>query len=302
MKNRPKTVLFIKVIIGVLIFAALNVICLKAFNSGLKQYYCLYPADILVIGHSMSEMAIDRDLLEEQTGHSVAKYCMNGTSIPDRLIMIQHYIEAVGQKPKAVLYDIGPRSFSGDIAFNSHALFYPFIDESPAVNRYVHANTTRKEYYLKKIIPLARFDDTRIGAVIRGYRHDWKNRSLKRFDPEVFKQQLAQGNYWKTEFNPERQKIFEKTLDFLETQNIHLFLLHLPNVDLLNNAEKEKNDEVLDYIEMIAAKHPNVTIIDANSPFQSHYELFADPIHLNPTGQREITMFLANMISLPSPQ
>ncbi len=247
----------------------------------------------------MSEMAIDRDLLEKQTGHSIAKYCMNGTSIPDRLVMIRHYIESTGHKPKAILYDIGPRSFSRGLAVNSHALFYPFINESPAVAAYVRSNASFKEYAMKTLVPLARYDDTRLGAVIRGYRHDWKNRSVKQLNIEHFKQQIAKGTFWKVQLNPDKQAIFEETLDFLKAQDIHLFLLYLPNVDLLNNAEPEKSTEALNYIKETVLHYSNVTFIDANSPFESRYELFIDPLHLNPKGQLEVTTFLANKIDFP---
>ena len=55
------------------LFATLTLIVNAILQTGLKRYYCLYPADVLVIGHSMSEMGIDRDLLEEELGQSVAK-------------------------------------------------------------------------------------------------------------------------------------------------------------------------------------------------------------------------------------
>ncbi len=299
MSTATKVSLIKKCFAGLLVFVIVNILCLKLFNHGFKQYYCLWPADLLVIGHSMSEMAIDRDLLEKQTGHSVAKYCMNGTSIPDRLVMIRHYIESTGHKPKAILYDIGPRSFSGGLAVNSHALFYPFINESPTVAKYVRSNATAKDYYLKMLVPLARYDDTRIGAVIRGYRHDWKNRSVKQFNIEHFKRQLSKGSFWKIELDPDTQTVFEETLDFLEAQDIRLFLLHLPNVDLLNNAEPEKTVEAISYIKKAISRHPNVTFIDANSAFESRHELFIDPLHLNPHGQQEVTTFLANKIAFP---
>ena len=282
-----------------MIFSIINILCLKLFNHGLKQYYCLWPADILIIGHSMSEMAIDRDLLEELSGHSVAKYCMNGTSIPDRLVMIRHYIESTGHKPKVILYDIGPRSFSDGLAFNSHALFYPFMNESPTVADYIRSNTTSKDYYQKMLVPLSRYDDSRVGAVVRGYRHDWKNRSVKQLNIELLKRQIAKGSFWKVKLNHDTQALFEETLDFLKAQDIRLILLYLPNVDLLNNAEPEKTAEALKYIKETVSHYSNVTFIDANSPFESRYELFIDPLHLNPKGQLEVTTFLAPQITFP---
>lgn len=299
MSALTKTSLIKKCLAGLLVFAIVNILCFNIFNYGLKQYYCLWPADILIIGHSMSEMAIDRDLLQEQIGHTVAKYCMNGTAIPDRFVMIRHYIESTGYKPKVILYDIGPRSFSDGLSVNSHALFYPFINESPTVANYVRSNATSRDYYLKMLVPLSRYDDSRIGAVVRGYRHDWKNRSVKQLNIEHLKRQIAKGSFWKIHLNPDTQAAFEETLDFLEMQGIRLFLLHLPNVDLLNNAEPEKAAEAIEYIKTAVSRHPNVTFIDANSAFESRHELFIDPLHLNPQGQQEVTTFLAKKIIFP---
>ncbi len=297
--NTTKSSLIKKCLTGLLVFTIVNILCLKLFNHGLKQYYCLWPADILVIGHSMSEMAIDRDLLEELSGRSIAKYCMNGITLPDRLIMIRHYIESTGHKPKAIIYDIGPRVFYGGFSVNSHALFYPFINESPAVAAHIRSSASVKEYLLKYLVPLSRYDDSRIGAVIRGYRHDWKNRSVKQLNLEQLKRQLAKGIFPKIRFNRNAQTVFEETLDFLEAQEIHLFLVNLPNVDILNNAEPEKSAAVMDYIKETISHHSNITIIDANSPFESRHELFIDPLHLNPQGQQEVTKYLAQKITLP---
>ena len=299
MSTTTKTTLIKRCLVGLLIFVIVNILCLKLFNHGLKQYYCLWPADILIIGHSMSEMAIDRDMLEKLTGQSVAKYCMNGTAIPDRLVMIRHYLESTGHKPKVILYDISPRSFSKGLSINSHALFYPFINESLTIANYVRSNATFRDYYLKMCVPLSRYDDSRLGAVIRGYRHDWKNRSVKQLNIEYLKQQITKGSFWKIQFNPDAQAVFEETLDFLEAQDIRLILLYLPNVDLLNNAESEKSTKAINYIKEVASRHSNVMFIDINSAFESHYELFADPLHLNPKGQQEVTTFLATKIDFP---
>ena len=75
--------------------------------------------------------------------------------------------------------------------------------------------------------------------------------------------------------------------------------MYLPNIDILNNAEPEKSAEALNYIKTTISRYPNVTFIDANSPFESRYELFIDPLHLNPKGQQEVTKFLADKITLP---
>lgn len=280
------------IITAIVLFAVVNGLGNWVLKKGLSEYYCLQPADVLVIGHSMSEMGIDRNGLEAVSGCTIAKYCMNGAGTADRFVMIKHYIEATGHKPKLVIYDVSGRSFSSGLATNSYALFYPFMDESKAVSEYIRENAVAEDYWRKKLIPLTRYDDTRLGAVIRGYRHNWSNMTLKRFEPGAFQKQLDTGNFWKISMNEDNMRLFDETLAFLQTQGIRCLLLALPCVDMLNNAEPEKYAAAMEYIRKEVDKYPLVTFCDMNPEFSHNYELFADPIHLNPKGQNAVTEWL----------
>lgn len=288
--------LILSITTALLAFAFVNVVINCIFKSGLREYYCLKPADVLVIGHSMSEMGIDRDILEEKSGLTVAKYCMNGAGTADRFVMVKHYIEATCHKPKYVLYDVSGRSFSGGLANNSYALFYPFMNDSRAVSDYVQKNASFGEYWKKRLLPLTRYDDTRLGAVVRGYRHDWKNLTLKRFDVDAFKQQLDSGNFWKIGFDKDNMRCFDETLAFLNDNGMHCILLALPCVNLLNEAEPEKNARALDFIKAEVEKYQDVEFHDLNPEYSGCHDLFADPIHLAPAGQKKVTSAVAEIL------
>lgn len=281
---------------GVLLFTAFNWIGLLIFNSGLCRYYCLEPAKVLCIGHSMSEMGIDRNLLEERLKVPVAKYCMNGAGTHDRLVMIKHYLEEVNTLPEVVVYDVSGRSFSEGLAANSYALFFPFMDESRAVDAYLRESASPAEYWQKKLMPLSRYDDTRLGAVIRGWRSDWKNRSLKKFSAEQFQHNLDAGEFWKISFDENNLRLFDETLAFLEAKGIRVVLAGLPCVDMLNRAEPEKYEQVMQIFRSAVRRYPNVCLLDLNPEFSNQYELFGDPIHLSIAGQKAVTERLAEFL------
>jgi len=271
------------------LFLLMNLIGRWCLKQGLKQYYCLYPADILIIGHSMSELSLERTTLEKGLGCSVAKYCMNGAGTSERLTMLKHYLEATGHKPRLVIYDVSGRSFSGGLAYNSYSLFYPFIGESPSCDKYVRRGASRTDYWQKKLIPLTRYDDTRLGAVIRGYLRDWQNHKLNHFNAQEFSRQIARGDFWKIGFDEDNIATFQATLEFLDTNGIHCLLLALPCVDMLNKAEPEKYAKAMAIVQDLAGQHPLATFADFNPELSNRYELFADPIHLNPLGQKVVT-------------
>ena len=274
------------------IFIALNLLGNVILKAGLCRYFCLNPADVLVIGHSMSEMGIDRDLLEKHLGRSVAKYCMNGAGTADRMVMIRHYIEATGHKPKYIIYDVSARSFSFGLADNSYALFYPFFS-SQVIREYLKENAPCGDYWKKRLIPLTRYDDTRFGAVIRGYRRDWKCSSNRKVDIKVFDQRLKQGDFWKISFDEENMQLFEKTLAWLDEQNIVCILVALPCLDMLNEAQPELYKKAMEYITDVSDKYSNVAFYDMNGLLSKRHELFRDPIHLNRNGQIVATRQLA---------
>jgi len=272
-------------LVGICFFVSGNLFFSSMLNRGLRRYYCLEPAEILCIGHSMTEMGIDKDLLQHETGMHVAKFCMNGAGIKDRFVMLKQYIESTHSKPRWVFYDVGPRSFSSGLSHNSYALFYPFMDESKEIDAYIRQYAEPWSYWSKKLIPLCRYDDTRLGAVVRGYRGDWSTFQTRKFDHVAFREKIKDGNFWKISFDKDLIAEFDRTLRFLKEQKINVLLLALPNAKILNDAEPEKYRVAMDIIKEKSQKYPNVTLFDLNPDFADRYEFFFDPIHLNRDGQ-----------------
>ncbi len=272
-----------------LLFFLINIVVAHILNVGLRRYYCLQPADILCIGYSMSEMGIDKQLLEEGLQIPVAKYCMNGAGIGERKLMLKHYLESVRQKPKILIYDVSSFLFSGGLALNADALFYPFINESPSISKHLQESTPTLQFWQKKLISLSRYDDTRLGAVIRGYRNDWTTQSKKKFDPVIFQKRVKEGQFKKIVCNPEMVSALEDTLRFLGEDGIQVVLVALPCVDLLNQAEPDQYEMVMDIYRKWAEQYKHVTFLDYNPLFSNQYDLFVDPIHLSRAGQRKTT-------------
>lgn len=211
--------------------------------------------------------------------------------------MLKHFLESVKTKPELVIYDVSARSFATGLASNSYALFFPFMDESAAVNQYIHIAATPSEYWQKQLIPLSRYDDTRLGAVLRGYRRDWRNRSGKVFDPVQFARNVELGKFWKITFDEGNIAQFDETLKYLTDQKIRVVLAGLPCVDMLNNAEPELYAKAMRILQAEAAKYHDVELVDLNPEFGADYSLFGDPIHLTPKGQAVITERLGVIIA-----
>ncbi|MDT8301698.1 MAG: SGNH/GDSL hydrolase family protein, partial [Sedimentisphaerales bacterium] len=91
---------------------------------------------------------------------------------------------------------------------------------------------------------------------------------------------------------------FEQTLQFALKKGIHVILLHIPIVDLYNQAEPEKYRRAIELLQRFSSRYNQVTFLDYSSFYCQQYELFYDPIHLNPQGQRLVTEKLAQDLKL----
>jgi len=293
-KCELQTKIILCILAGIVLFSVFSLIVHLIFIQGLKRYYCLEPADVLCLGHSMTEMGIDKTLLEEKTGKKIAKFCMNGAGTQDRLVMLKQYIESTGTQPKLVIYDVSARSFSEGLSSNSYALFYPFMGESNSVDEYIRNEATFWEYWQKKLILLSRYDDTRLGAVFRGFQGNWENIQTREIDIKNYEKEIEKGHFWKITFDPDAIKSFDETLQYLQEKNITVLLLVLPSVSQLNNAEPEQYQRAMAMLRARCENQKDIIFLDLNPSLSIQSKLFFDPIHLNRNGQIIVTNILAN--------
>ena len=266
------------------------------FNHCLRVYYCLEPVDVLCIGHSMSEMGIDKARLEKTLKRRVGKYCMNGAGTAERLVMLKHYLEEVKTPPKLLVYDVSARLFSSGLARESYQLFLPFLNHSEVCSEFLKRNMSRSDMIFFTLSPLSRYENTRLGAVQRGLARDWKTRKNTKFDPSDFRKKVAAGKFWHITQVPEAVKAFEETLKLCREKRIRVFLAALPCVDILNKAEPKKYEQVMSFLKKHCDEDGKVVLFDCNPVFSHRYELFADPIHLNPKGQSIVSETLGRAL------
>lgn len=261
------------------------------FRAALDHYHGLdTPARVLLVGHSHTELGLDKCLLEQALGVPVAKYALDGANTLDRYVMIQHYFSEQANPPELVIYDVDAHTFTTNgLSSNSYALFFPYLD-NPVVDKYVreHAHAS-SEYLVRKLVRLSRFGDTRINAVVRGLTSNWSNYKYGTLDVERLRSTISRGLVRPIAFDQENIAIFEKTIAFVRSRGATLVLLYIPTFRLYNDAEPGAYAQAIQMFENYARRHEGVVFLDYNREYADHVELFYDPVHLNLKGRQIVT-------------
>ena len=265
---------------------------------GIERFYGLRSdADVLMIGHSHLMLAVDKVTLEEESGLTVAKYTREGVNMADRRVMAQQYFDICSEPPETVILSIDPWLFSGEgLSLNSWKLFLPFMDDEN-VNSYVKSSATKFDYYRYKILRSGRFNAQLMNASARGWLKNWDNLKFGVVDTVRYSNEEALRGFRPITFSRELMDDFSATLDFLSSRNTRVLLLNTPVWVPLINAQKPEYDRSMFLIDSLAREHcPGADIIDLVPEFSHRTELFFDPIHMNPEGQRVVTEALAEWI------
>ena len=264
------------------------------FRSALDHYHGLdVGARILLVGHSHTELGLDKCLLEEALGVPVAKYALNGAGTLDRYVMIQHYFAERENPPELVIYDVDAHTFTGNgLSSNSYTLFFPYLD-NPVVDEYIRHNArSRSEYWIRKLVHLSRFDDTRINAVLRGLTSNWSNYKYGMLDVEALQKKIAKGSARPVTFDRANIDVFEKTVAFVRRHGAMLVLLYIPTFRVYNEAEPERHAATIRMFDDYAKQNEGVIFLNYNAEYADRAELFYDPIHLNYKGRQAVTQTL----------
>jgi len=287
----------VKLTAFVLLCLALDRLAADFLEKGLSHSYGLdIPAEVLCIGHSHTALGIDKMVLERELGVPVAKYALNGANVADRLAMIKHYTDRQPSSVKVLIYDVDAHVFTGaGLSVNSYTRFYPFMD-SPSVDRYVRQHATFTDYSTRHALKLRRFDLETCNASVRGWLQIDANFKQGMVDAERLKKEIAAGRIRHISFDEDYLKCFDETLQYTAQKGIHVVLVYIPTIDLLNEAEPEKYKQAIHTLQEFAKKYGHVTLLDYCSAFAHRHDLFYDPVHLNPRGQKAVTERLAQDI------
>lgn len=264
-------------------------------KEGLDRYFGLdAPAPVLCVGHSHTVLGIDKTGLQNQLNLPVAKYARQGADPSNRLAMIRHYLDAQPGALKALVYDVDAHIFtSSGLSANSHRLFYPFMG-SPVVRDYIASQTSNQfEYWSRRFFTLPRFNEVTIGLSVRGWLGKWTNLKYGTVNTERLERRIRNGDFRRIAFDPEAITLFERTIHLVRSHGIKLVLVYIPTIDIFNEAEPGKYREAIRRLNAYAARDGGVTFLNYNLEFDHRHELFYDPIHLNPKGQKQVTARLA---------
>ena len=290
-------------LVRVLLFAALflviDLVISVVLLEGVERNYGLKSdADVLMIGHSHLMLAVDKVMLEKDTGLKVAKYTREGVNMADRRVMAEQYFRTCAAKPKVVVLGIDPWLFTGEgLSQNSWLLFLPFMDDL-AVREYIKSSAPDRFDYLRyKYIRTSRYNVQLFNASARGWLKNWNNLKFGTIDTVRYGSEGALRDFRPITFSKELMNDFSSALDFFRNEDVRVILFNTPVWQPLINVQKSEYDRAIFLIDSIAQRHcAAAEIIDLVPEFSGRSELFFDPIHMNPEGQRAVTEALAKCL------
>ena len=289
----------IVILLGViLLFLSFDRIIGYTLNIGLEKYFGLNtPAKVLLIGHSHLMLATDKEGMEASLGVPVAKYCREGVNVADRYQMVKHYLDTkYADSLKVVLYGVDQFMFTGEgLSANSYKLFYPFMDDQ-VMDNYIRKEALPLDYWQHKLICTTRYSDALLNSAFRGLLSNWSNYKFGHLDVQQLQHDLNMGKQRRICFEKKLIDLFEETLELLMGKGVRIVLVNTPIAQLLNEYEPDTYHKVIDYFKNLDKQNDLIYYLDFNPKYSGKYDLFFDPIHVNPEGQkvlsREIDSFI----------
>lgn len=265
-------------------------------REGLDRSFGLnQESELFVVGHSHMLMGVDKDKLETGLGCKVSKYTRPGVTLPERCLMTQQYLNSgYAGRLKVALVGVDAFSFSASsISRNSHTLFYPFYEDSN-VDRYLAEQASPLEYWQHRIIRSSRYRDDLVILSVRGWKQDDRNYKTERIDMEEFQRQRDK---WKSSIGFDRglMQQLDSLIGMLTRRDVRVYLVNTPTLDSVNHAQPELYDQMMDYYRGLANRNERVEFVDF-SDYESRYDLFVDPLHLNVCGQTVVTDSLVKLL------
>ena len=284
---------FYKAIRTIILFFAgfflLDMMIGNFLTTGLERYYGLRTnAEMALVGHSQTMLGLDKNLMEEKLSIKIAKYTREGVNAVDRQVMIKQLLKR-NKNLQTVVYGVDAWLFTGQgLSKNSYTLFYPFMDES-FISKYIKKHASLYDYITHKYIKTTRFNEQLISGAFRGYLKNWSNLKYGHVNIERLKKSIKNNTFREIKTEKENIELFIETLESLKENKIKVYLVYIPTIDLLNEAEPSKFKQTIQLFKSMETKFDNVTFINYLEPYSHDYKLFYDPIHLNPEGQLIIT-------------
>lgn len=293
--------IFYLVLIAVVSFFIIDTIINYTMMKGINNYYGLnQDADILLIGHSHLMLATDKKRMEDELGMKVSKYTREGVNVAVKKKMVEHFLSNGNvDSLKYVLYGVDLATFTGEgLSKNSYKLFYPFMDNK-YMDEFISEEADKSDYYLNKFFKSLRFNDDGIkNSAIRGLLNNWSNFKTNTIDIEWYKNWLSEGNERNIDMNDTLISQFKETISLLTDRNIKVILVNTPTLDLVNQYEPDKYQNIMNWYKSYANSNDLIEFWDFNPKYESDYSIFSDRIHVNNKGQQIITEEIIKKLKL----
>lgn len=209
-------------------------------------------------------------------------------NVADRDLMIDQLLEK-NPKTKIVLYGVDAWMFTGvGLSSNSYKLFYPFMDDEK-VGEYIREEADFVDYFQHRWIRTSRYNEGLINSSFRGYLSNWDNYKFGVVDTLQLKKNIDSGHFRKINSTEENKAFFLKSIQKLNGRGIKVVLIYIPTISYYNQAEPEKFEELRKFFQELDQSSSEINYLEYLKDWDHRYELFFDPIHLNPEGQQALT-------------
>jgi lysophospholipase L1-like esterase len=124
---------------------------------------------------------------------------------------------------------------------------------------------------------------------LRGTLRLYNNNKFGKVNIPALQDEIRAGRRTPITIDQELVEAFRETVRFVRDNKAQLVLLYIPTVDLVNDIDKIRHEQVVNIFKKYAAQDVGIVFLDYNPTFSNRYEFFGDPTHLNKEGQQAIT-------------
>jgi hypothetical protein len=263
----------------------------ELLEQGIYKYFDLHSkVEYLVIGSSPATLDIDKKLIEEQTGSKFAFYAQQGATSEDRLVMIKHFLSINKSHLKGVIYELTPHIFTcHGLSSNSYNLLYPYLGDSIIYHYIKGKSPSGIEFFLKRKLMTARFNDATLNFALRGLVNSHRNLKTGVADIAALQREVDQDNFWKIEIDSSCVNTFKNTVNFLSDRKINAIYIFFPIIPVVTAKEPLVVNLVESEVEGIVSVSDRPIILNYTHLLDSQPRYFYDHLHLNKEGQAAFT-------------
>lgn len=126
-----------------------------------------------------------------------------------------------------------------------------------------------------------------------------------KFDPNTYYQHYTKvtgsgdGDYGNFQLAGSQHQALQQVIDLLANRKIPLVFVNLPLTDIYLDKYRQVHEMTFKQYMQESANLKKLTFVDLDGSFNTKYDLFSDPSHLNQFGANEVSLQLSKTASIP---